>query len=131
VLNQSQFFGFAPICSGYHLYNAEAVGTARVEIFEYNPQDQEFLNAHYTGMFHDLKQFSREKLRGMPETEEREMWQLISALPPHTGLRSFEETFLIRFFPFQTVTNALKKWVSEGKIASDHQKGSYRLVEKS
>jgi len=123
VVKESRFFGFAPICTGYHLYNAEVVGAARVEIFEYDPQEHAFQDTYYAGIFHDLKQFCREKLWGKPETEETEMWRLVS------DLKAFKESFLVRFFPFQTVISTLKTWVSEGKLQQDQSKGSYRLVE--
>jgi CRP-like cAMP-binding protein len=120
LVDEPRFFGFAPLCTGFHLYNAEAITKATVQMITYDSEESA-LQTYYPELLRDLVNFNQDRLTEKVETEETELFALISRL------KTFSESLLVRFFPFAIVTTSLKKWVNEGKIEAK-EKGSYRIV---
>jgi CRP-like cAMP-binding protein len=121
LVDEPRFFGFAPLCAGFHLYNAEAITKATVQMITYDSEESEAFQTYYPELLRDLVSFNQDRLTEKVETEETELFALI------LRLKTFSESLLVRFFPFAIVTASLKKWVNEGKIETEG-KGSYRIV---
>lgn len=122
IVREGRFFGFAALGKGYHLFNAEAVGTCAVDIIDVERNKEPFLTSYYSAIVQDLVRFNKDTLSEKYLTEEETLLSVVQTLP------EFKESLLARFFSFALVNSRMKAWKAEGKVI-EAKKGVFRYIQ--